>query len=220
MLHLIYDTETNGLPLTYSAHVHEVDNWPRLVQLGWVIIDSEFNVITSRNHIIKPDGWDIPVSTSKIHGISTLRALEEGVDIRIPLVEFHIAQEMCQVAAGHNINFDRKVLGAEFIRADMEHGYQYGKLSLPKICTMFKTVKLCGLPQPTGRGMKWPTLTELHNHLFDEDFENAHDAMADVMATRRCYAELVNMGHIEPDRIANEYHAKIWSAEQAAKNDS
>jgi len=40
--------------------------------------------------------------------------------------------------------------------------------------------------------IKWPKLIELHEKLFNEPFANAHDAMADISATRRCFFELIN----------------------------
>lgn len=37
---------------------------------------------------------------------------------------------------------------------------------------------------------KWPSLQELHCALFGANFEDAHDALADVLACRKCYYEL------------------------------
>jgi DNA polymerase III epsilon subunit-like protein len=193
MLHLIYDTETTGLPIDYKAHVHDVDNWPRLVQLAWAVVDDDFKTLTSRNYIINPHGlFDIPVEASSIHGITDERANDEGIDIILPLVEFQLAQELCNVQVGHNVNFDRKVIGAEFIRADMEEAYERGK-SMDRVCTMFKTIKFCGLKNKNG-GPKFPTLQELHTRIFGEGFEGAHDAMVDINATIRCYSELKSGG--------------------------
>lgn len=197
MLHLIYDTETTGLPKDYKAHVHDVDNWPRLVQLAWLVMDDEYQTLTSRNHIIIPEGFEIPAAAEDIHGINTEMAMKEGTEIHTVLAELAVMQEVCDVQAGHNINFDRKVLGAEFIRADMEHAYNRAKDMLPRICTMFKSTKHCGLRNSRG-GIKWPTLQELHFFLFLEEFENSHDAMADVLATQKCYIELMNRGIVCP----------------------
>jgi DNA polymerase-3 subunit epsilon len=198
MLHLIYDTETTGLPIDYKAHVHEVDNWPRLVQLAFVVCNDEWETLTMRNYIIKPDGFEIPEEAADIHGITTQIAESTGVDIEIPLREMAIAQELCGVQVGHNLNFDRKVLGAEFIRNDMDGAYDYSKCLLPRICTMFKTTKLVGLKQEGSNRVKWPTLEELYSFLFNEPMEGAHDAMVDVMATHACYKRLVETGEICP----------------------
>jgi DNA polymerase III epsilon subunit-like protein len=34
---------------------------------------------------------------------------------------------------------------------------------------------------------KWPTLSELHKKLFGYDFEKAHNALADIEATAKCF---------------------------------
>jgi hypothetical protein len=36
----------------------------------------------------------------------------------------------------------------------------------------------------------------LYTHLFDKEIENAHDAMADIEATKDCFLELAKRGHI------------------------
>ena len=34
---LFFDTETTRLPLDYSAPSTDINNWPRLIQLSWII---------------------------------------------------------------------------------------------------------------------------------------------------------------------------------------
>jgi DNA polymerase-3 subunit alpha len=48
---------------------------------------------------------------------------------------------------------------------------------------------------PGGRGGKFklPTLTELHQYLFNQPFAEAHNATADVEATTRCFLELIRL---------------------------
>ena len=52
---LFFDTETTGLPQRWNAPVTEVDNWPRLVQLAWIMCDDKGNIIEERSDIIKPE---------------------------------------------------------------------------------------------------------------------------------------------------------------------
>jgi len=194
MLHLIYDTETNGLPIDYKAHVHDVDNWPRCAQLAWSVLNDDLEVILNRNHIINPFGrWEIPQSVSDINGITTERANDEGIWIKNALIEFAVAQSLCDIQVGHNINFDRKIVGAEFIREDMEEDYIWGR-DMKRHCTMMGSAKFCRIPGK--RGYKWPSLQELHTHLFAEGFSDAHDAQVDVDATIRCYRKLVQLGEV------------------------
>jgi len=43
---------------------------------------------------------------------------------------------------------------------------------------------------------KWPKLMELHTKLFSVGFEEAHDAIADIRATAKCFFELQRLGII------------------------
>ena len=62
---LFFDTETTGLPQRWNAPVTEVDNWPRLVQLAWIMCDDKGNIIEERSDIIKGFlfRWRHPVYT-------------------------------------------------------------------------------------------------------------------------------------------------------------
>ncbi|MHA7056780.1 hypothetical protein ACWGOQ_0006140 [Aquimarina sp. M1] len=59
---------------------------------------------------------------------------------------------------------------------------------MKKLCTMLTSTNYCKISG--NYGYKWPTLSELHIKLFGEDFEGAHDASADIMATEKCFWEM------------------------------
>jgi len=77
-MYLFFDTETTGLPRNWKAPVTDLNNWPRLVQLAYLLYDENGNKITGGDYIIKPEGFTIPINASRIHGISTERAIREG----------------------------------------------------------------------------------------------------------------------------------------------
>ncbi|MEQ9264689.1 MAG: 3'-5' exonuclease, partial [Balneolaceae bacterium] len=105
-MYLIFDTETTGLPRNYSAPITDFDNWPRLVQLAWQLHDHTGKLISSGNYIVKPEGFTIPFNSEKIHGISTKKALEEGLDLGFVLTEFRKDMEKAYFLVGHNVSFD------------------------------------------------------------------------------------------------------------------
>ncbi len=77
-MYLIFDTETTGLPKNWRAPISDTNNWPRCVQIAWQLHDELGNLIESNSYLIKPDGYDIPYESEKIHGISTQLAELEG----------------------------------------------------------------------------------------------------------------------------------------------
>ncbi|MEO6610712.1 MAG: 3'-5' exonuclease [Chitinophagaceae bacterium] len=187
---LFFDTETNGKPINYRAPVTDLRNWPRVIQLGYQIADSETaGVLKTVKCLVKPDGWTVPVEDFWIkHGYSTSQCEEQGLAMGVILEEFvsDIQSLQVDVMVAHNMAFDINVLGAEMIR----YGKKAGRKMI-QICTMIHGTDLCKLPGGRGGQFKWPRLEELYRVLFNKDFEGAHDAGADVAACRECYFEMI-----------------------------
>lgn len=194
MTYLFFDTETTGLPKDYKAPAWETNNWPRLVQLAWVATDENGGIKSSGNWIIKPEGFIIPNEASDLHGVSTERALNEGLNLKTQLEIFAKEVNEADVLIAHNMSFDTKIVSAEYHRTGYQRSPLYGK---PAICTMMNSTKYCALPNANGRGgNKWPKLFELHTKLFGCGFDGAHDASVDIAATVKCYFEMINRGII------------------------
>ncbi len=196
---LIFDTETTGLPKNYKAPVSDSDNWPRMVQLAWQLHDVDGRLITAKNFIVKPNGFDIPIGVSNIHGITTERALRDGHDLNVVLKEFLLDVKQTTYAVGHNVEFDVNIVGAEFFRLSIENNLA----NLKVLDTMHSSIDYCALPGGRGGGFKFPSLTDLHTKLFGKGFGDAHDAAYDVDATGRCFFGLIANRVIQVKEISN-----------------
>jgi DNA polymerase-3 subunit epsilon len=194
---LFFDTETTGLPKNWKAPVTDLDNWPRLVQLAYLVYDFDDNLIHSCNEIVKPNGFTIPVDASNIHGITTDIANQRGSNIEEVFELFSIHLKRAKVLVAHNMAYDEKIIGSEMIRLGMENTVD----SKEKICTMESTIDLCKIEGPYG--YKWPKLEELHQFLFKHNFEGAHDALADIQATAKCFWELVRNNSIQFESLSS-----------------
>ncbi|MGB5700188.1 DNA polymerase III subunit alpha [Muriicola sp.] len=187
-MYLIFDTETTGLPKRWNAPVSDVDNWPRCVQIAWQLHDGMGNLIEQQDFLIQPEGFDIPYDAEQIHGISTELAANDGIPLEEALRLFHEVLGKSQFLVGQNVGFDINIMGAEFFRAGLEDPL----VSIPVLDTCTEdTALLCQLPGGRGGKFKLPTLTELHEFLFNQPFSEAHNAAADVEATSRCFFELI-----------------------------
>ncbi|MBN2745723.1 MAG: DNA polymerase III subunit alpha, partial [Bacteroidales bacterium] len=189
-MYLIFDTETTGTPGNYQAPLTDSENWPRMVQIAWQLHQADGTFVEAHNFIIKPDGFEIPYATVKIHGITTEKALADGYPLTDVLERFNDAVEKASIVIGHNVDFDISIVGAELHRTHSP----LTLLSKPKLDTMKSTVDFCALPGGKGGKLKYPKLNELHFKLFTEDFDEAHNAAADVEATARCFLELIRIG--------------------------
>ena len=194
-MYLIFDTETTGLPKNYKAPLTDFDNWPRLVQLAWQCHDKHGKFLFAKNHVIKPIGFRIPLDAEAVHHISTAKATEIGVDLEFALREFISDVQKSCVIVGHNIEFDINIVGCELLRCSMQNILQ----EAPKLCTKTESVDFCNIIR-NGKP-KWPTLTELHQKLFNTNFEEAHNAAGDVVATTRCFLELVRVGVLSAEKL-------------------
>jgi DNA polymerase-3 subunit alpha len=190
-MYLIFDTETTGLPKRWDAPITDVDNWPRAVQIAWQLHDQWGNLVEAKDYLIQPNGFDIPYDAESVHGISTALAQQDGAPLAQVLIEFNEALAKTNFIVGQNLGFDVNIMGAEFIRASVETSM----LQKPVLDTCTETTaELCKIPGGRGGKFKLPTLTELHQELFGEPFNEAHNATADVEATTRCFFELVRKG--------------------------
>lgn len=185
-----FDTETTGLPRDWQAPLSVLDNWPRMVQVAWLLCDMAGNELAHAAHTILPQGYVIPADAARVHGITTERALAEGIPLPKALDEMQPHLAAADFLVAHNISFDEKILAAEFLRLQRPDPLQ----NKPRRCTMKESTPYCAIP---GRyGYKYPNLNELHRKLFNRSFVGAHDALADVRACKAAFYELRTRGVI------------------------
>lgn len=189
-MYLFFDTETTGLPRNWKAPVTDLNNWPRMVQIAWILSDTTGIRIESDDFIIKPENFKIPLDASRVHGITTERAIKEGEELEKVLTRFNKLVGQADFIVAHNISFDEKILGAELLRKGIRGNFEKKR----KLCTMQASTDYCRLPGPYG--YKWPKLSELYIKLFGEDFDEAHEASIDINATERCFWEMRRIGLI------------------------
>ena len=187
-MYLIFDTETTGLPKRWDAPITDTDNWPRCIQIAWQLHDQFGNCLEHKDFLVRPDGFDIPFDAEKVHGISTQLAEQKGKPLHDVLEQFNEVLEKTKFVVGQNVGFDINIVGAEFVRLNIENKLQ--ELPVLDTCTEH-TANLCKIPGGRYGKFKLPTLTELHEFLFNQPFAEAHNATADVEATARCFFELI-----------------------------
>jgi DNA polymerase III epsilon subunit-like protein len=165
---LVFDTETTGLPKSRKDAKEEPDNWPHLVSISWVILDSEnmFAITKQRNYIIKPLDWTIPEDSIKIHGITNEQAFS-GSSLKDVMSEF--MSEKPDFLIAHNLHFDYNVL-VNALKWDLKQEY---KFSIPNFrCSMLFSRKHCGKQMKLKDlyekiFQRQPNPLKLHGSLYD-----------------------------------------------------
>ena len=197
-MYLIFDTETTGLPKRWNAPITDTNNWPRCIQIAWQLHDESGNLIEHQDYLVQPEGFNIPYDAENIHGISTELAQEQGIHLAEVLEKFNEALNKTKFIVGQNIKFDLNIMGCEFVRENIANQLQ----GLPALDTCTEhTASLCKLPGGRYGKFKLPTLTELHQYLFNKPFNEAHNATADVEATTRCFFELIRKEEFTKEQL-------------------
>ena len=202
---LIFDTETTGLPKRWDAPISDLNNWPRVVQLAWQLHDEDGSLVSDKTYVIKPVDFDIPFESEKVHGISTLLATQIGEKIQTVFSEFLKDLSSASYIVGHNLKFDINVVSSELYRLDIEN--QLLNKKVLDTCTE-NTANVCKLPGGKSGKFKFPTLVELYENLFNKQFENAHNASADVEANAMVFFELIRQKLFDNSLI--EEHVAIY----------
>lgn len=193
---VLIDTETTDLPKGRNF------TGVRLIQIAYLLLNNNNEILTTKMYYIKPDGFSIP--NSWLHGITTEIASEKGRDIRDVLTELQSDLQKCEMLICHNVDFDKNVLLAESNRYNFPEGVnRFQELSrklteIQTYCTMIKGGE-------KYLGGRWIKLSLLHEKIYPEvKWEQKHDALDDAMHSYGCYLKLVKPDEIKEVPVSSE----------------
>lgn len=205
---LVFDTETTGLPpgkrdydmiQTILRGEYEGEwwnEWPHIVQLSWILYDFQSHTVEEVcDRLIRvPDGVKIPIEATRVHGISTKRSREEGLDASKVFAEFRESLNRSNTIVAHNINFDVPMTIANFMRYGIEYKDIFNA-SHALYCTMKEGKYVTRIGKYTREGkpyFKSPKLSELYTALYKREAneEALHDSMNDVYLCLCCFCKM------------------------------
>ena len=188
---IFYDTETTGLPLFKEPSEHP--DQPHIVQLAAKLVDLDSRkAIATIDHIVKPDGWVIPDDVAKIHGITTERALDVGLEESDVLVSFLSLWEQSNIRIGHNEPFDARIVRIACMRHADEFMADNWKAGASECTQILSTpiLKLPPTPKMIAAGFKKhksANLGEAYEYFTGKKLDGAHNALVDVDACIEVY---------------------------------
>jgi DNA polymerase-3 subunit epsilon len=185
---LFFDTDTTGLPDWRSPS--DASHQPHVIQAAAILTDELGNELHEWQTIIQPGpGAVMAPEALAAHGISLDRAMDEGVPLADAWRDFCDLIAQANGIVGHNISFDIRIMRIAGARAN---GLKW-ECPLPHRCTMKMATPIVNIP-PTEKMLaagfskpKSANLAECVRFFFDEDHGGAHDALADVKASKRVY---------------------------------
>jgi DNA polymerase III subunit epsilon len=181
---LFFDTETTGIPDPKLPA--EDPSQPRVVQIAAIMDYPDGTEAQRLDVILYCD--DVPEEASNVHGITTEISRKIGLNEGTGIDLFIDMLEVSELVVAHNAPFDIGILTGSARRITCNPTFDpfAGK---PVFDTMRAGKIILKLPDRQG-GLRNPSLTVLHKGLFGCDFEGAHRAITDVLATRKCFYEL------------------------------
>ena len=199
---IVFDTETSGLPKSRTIAPNTIHLWPFIVQFSYIIFDTETNtILKSYDAIVKVKPYNVISEDSiKFHGITQEISETKGINIDTVLFTFISDIANADMIVAHNVEFDLNMIRVEMLR--LEQGDLANlELELRKAifedqtnfyCTMRESVDLCKIEKENSRGTyyKFPTLTELHKHLFAVEPKHLHNSFHDILCTIRCFVKM------------------------------
>ena len=185
MQYIAFDFETSGLPKGRKPVTRETlgqYDTCRAVSLSAARFSSKGRLIDTFDAMILPTDFSISPGSVAVHGITDDMAKTKGrpfVQVFADFMTFIGPRTKTMVA--HNAKFDTSVLRSEMLRHDID-------LSLVDELNFRCTLELY-----RERFLKPIRLGVLYEEIFGEQFENAHNSLADCIACGRVYPYVI--GH-------------------------
>lgn len=208
----VFDVETTGLLpkiSLYSNQKKSQDPLPYITQLSYALyhLESRQLIKTYNEYVSVPAHVLISEKVSTLTGITREKLDQSGIDINTVLESFYDAYSRSDIAVAHNIEFDGRMIELETKRNEkllLDSSNQsifadqiykdnvrakYRMTDIKSVCTMKTSVDLCNIEKINSRGpyIKFPSLCELYEKLFNESPKNLHNSMVDVLVCLRCY---------------------------------
>src|SRR6056300_501514 len=185
MQYIAFDFETSGLPKGRKPVTQETlgqYDTCRAVSLSAARFSSKGRLVDTFDAMVYPEGFEISPGSVAIHGITEEMAKSKGrsfVQVFADFMTFIGPRTKTLVA--HNAKFDTSVLRSEMLRHDID-------LSLIEDLNFRCTLELY-----RERFLKPIKLGVLYEDIFGEQFEDAHNSLADCIACGRVYPYVI--GH-------------------------
>jgi DNA polymerase III epsilon subunit-like protein len=180
----VFDTETSGLYVPLKDR-YKLPNYKylnnynscRILSISWILAQGK-KQLSSSYFLVKPDGFHISEESIKVHGITKEVAMK-GYDRSYVFNALYKDLQEADILVAHNLDFDLNTLSSELYRY-RQNATLNTLQSKPRFCTMKEGKVLM-------KSLKFPKLEALYSFLYNEQLENAHNALYDAQYCYSCY---------------------------------
>ena len=156
------------------------------------MINENGKILASRDDLIEPTGFSVSPAFEKKHRVKQEELKAEGIPVRDSIEAFMDMVPEADMVFAHNLIMNQGVVTAEAERAEILERLS----SAETYCFMQEATYFCAIPGKGGK-YKWPSLTEIHQRIFNRGFSESGRADADVNALARCFIVMYKTGVLE-----------------------
>lgn len=205
---LVVDTETSGLPKSWSAAYAKEKNWPYIVQIAWIIYNADHQEVKRENHYIKNTDFVIDKAAQKIHNITPEYLRVHGEDKEKVMLQFYAdIKTYSPLVVGHFIELDYHMVNVELFRI--------GKEDVFKNLSFFCTMKISA-DYITNSVISHLKLDKFYTILFNEVPENMHNALADALSAAKIFFYLLETNKISMASVYSQEHTFTQAKQKTA----
>ena len=183
MQYIAFDFETSGLPKGRKPVTRDTlsqYDTCRAVSLSAARFSSKGRLVDTFDAMILPTDFSISPGSVAIHGITEEMAKSQGRPFLQVFTDFlTFVGPRTKTMVAHNAKFDTSVLRSEMLRHNID-------ISLIEDLNFRCTLELY-----RERFLKPIRLGVLYEEIFGEQFENAHNSLADCIACGRVYPYVI-----------------------------
>lgn len=211
----VIDTESSGI-FDFSKPA-DAEGQPRLASLAIITLEDDTTVagkpylrrLSEFNFLIKPDGWEMQAEAQVVNGLSTAHLLAHGQPVVEVIALYAELIDLGYIVVAFNAQFDTKIMRGEMRRAGVPDRFE----TTPNICLMRASTNVCCVPKKTGKGFKFPKLSEACA-FFKIVQEGAHSALGDTKAAVEIMSYLADLGKLPAPEV---HYAKVQPVAEAPK---
>lgn len=176
---IIFDTETSGLP-DKNYNFKNV----RLLELGYLKLDEEMNIVKEKNYINKID-IDVPEIITELTGIKKETLLDKG--ILLPKIFLNFLEDLkdVDVLIAHNNRFDLGIIRQEFKNLGNEKVFEkniYKKINIDSLQFFRQHIK--------KKEINNYRLQTIYKYYENNDFIQTHRALDDCHMLYNCLKKI------------------------------
>jgi len=181
--YIFFDIVSNGSPKDYNDY----DKMPRLVQLSWLIVNSNLSLIRKEDFLIQVGNIPLERKIYDVHGLNSEILNFIGYPIKAVLNKFITDVEKCKgKIISHNFELNSNIIKGELLRYGLNARILSNK---ENECTM-SGILTTMIFNNRSNAAEPISLEDLYYELFSKELNVCNNAFSKALVCKICYEKM------------------------------